>query len=266
MPARRSNQEARLFGLRYISAYLADLQRFGESDPEFLDQLLFQALVCRGTHKKRSQLGQDIFAIAMNGFARGGFFMEVGAHHSSQLSNSWLLEKEFGWSGILVEPNPVAHADLAAERSAKLVGKAAWHVSGRRLTFNAVADTALSTLKDIAPADQHDRSNFKAITVETITLDDILEQNGAPDVIHYISIDVEGAEIQVLDGLDIGKRDIRAFTIEFNHDKQRLRAYDDRLLAAGYLRVLESVSDFDAWYVKPPQYEEWRSRMALPEI
>lgn len=261
-----ANRESKLYGLRYITSYAHQLHQFGETDDDLLDQILFLGLMAKAGGKKKSQLGQDMFALAMNGFMRGGYFVEVGAHHSSQLSNTWLLEKEYGWQGLLLEPNPSAHEDLRVERSARLVPKAAWNRSGDRLTFNATADSALSMLADLKQTDKHDRSNFKALDVETITLDDACAQNGAPNTIHYISIDVEGAEVEVLDGLDLRKRDVRAFTIEFNHDEARLAAYDERLVAAGYRRVLDIVSDFDAWYVKAQHYEAWRNGIVFPGI
>ncbi len=60
----------------------------------------------------RSQLGQDIFALAANKFKRGGYFVEFGATNGIDLSNTYALEKEYGWKGILSEPATVWHEDL----------------------------------------------------------------------------------------------------------------------------------------------------------
>ena len=62
--------------------------------------------------KCKSQLGQEIFALIENDFKRDGFFVEFGATNGLELSNTHLLEKEFGWTGILAEPAKTWHEDL----------------------------------------------------------------------------------------------------------------------------------------------------------
>ena len=50
----------------------------------------------------RSQVRQDLFVISEFGFKRGGYFVEFGAQNSKDGSNSYMLEKKFGWQGIVV--------------------------------------------------------------------------------------------------------------------------------------------------------------------
>jgi hypothetical protein len=52
----------------------------------------------------KSQLGQDIFALFTSNFKTGGTFLEIGAADGITLSNSYILEKYFGWTGVLCEP------------------------------------------------------------------------------------------------------------------------------------------------------------------
>lgn len=262
MSAPAPNPEAKLYGLRYVLSYIQQLRAAGVEDRSFDDQTAFLALLSRFTSRHKSQLGQDVFALAMNGFRRQGYFVEVGAHHGEKLSNSWLLENEYGWIGLLIEPNPANHATLHA-RKAALVVKAAWKRSGERLVFHATKASGLSTLAGVTPGDLHDRSQFEAIEVETMTLDDILAEAGAPRVIDYLSIDVEGAETDVLDGLSLDRWDVRAMSLEHNNDKQRAAEFDRRLGSHGLVRVLEIVSDFDAYYTRPECMEAWR-RGSLP--
>ena len=47
-----------------------------------------------------SQAGQDLFVLEMLKKKRDGYFIEFGAYHSKSVSNTYLLESEYGWSGI----------------------------------------------------------------------------------------------------------------------------------------------------------------------
>lgn len=62
--------------------------------------------------KSKSQIRQDLFVLAELNFKTNGFFVEFGATNGIDLSNSHLMEKEFGWKGILAEPAKCWHKDL----------------------------------------------------------------------------------------------------------------------------------------------------------
>ena len=48
----------------------------------------------------KSQAGQDLFALEQTNYKEGGFFLEVGAYDSEKWSNTYVLEVDYGWSGI----------------------------------------------------------------------------------------------------------------------------------------------------------------------
>ena len=50
-----------------------------------------------------SQAGQDKFVLESLGHKRNGFYVEIGAYHSKEISNTYTLEKEYDWSGISFE-------------------------------------------------------------------------------------------------------------------------------------------------------------------
>ena len=54
--------------------------------------------------KSKSQLRQDLFVLSFLDFKTNGFFVEFGVTDGIELSNTYLMEKEFAWSSILAEP------------------------------------------------------------------------------------------------------------------------------------------------------------------
>lgn len=83
-----------------------------------------------------------------------------------------------------------------------------------------------------------------------MSLNDLLEQNNAPEVIDFISLDTEGSEFSILNGLDFDKYTFRVMSVEHNHEPQREDVHA-LLSSKGYTRVCQAVSRVDDWYVKP---------------
>ena len=62
--------------------------------------------------KSKSQLAQDIFVVANTTHKKNNFFVEFGATDGITISNTYLLEKELNWKGILIEPASIWHKNL----------------------------------------------------------------------------------------------------------------------------------------------------------
>lgn len=199
----------------------------------------------------RSQIRQDLFVLSQLSFKRGGFFVEFGATNGVDLSNSYLLEKEFGWKGILAEPARGWHADLKTNRSAAIETRCVWKLSGQQLSFNEVTDRELSTIQEFVRSDLHSnlRASSKSYSVETISLTDLLIENNAPKVIDYLSIDTEGSEFEILNAFDFDQFEFKVITCEHNYSYNREKVYN-LLTRHGYRRCFESLSQFDDWYIK----------------
>ena len=60
----------------------------------------------------KAQLHQDIFVLAEHDFKSSGYFVEFGATNGHDLSNTYLLETQFGWQGIVAEPAKSWHEAL----------------------------------------------------------------------------------------------------------------------------------------------------------
>src|SRR3979409_966312 len=74
-----------------------------------IEECRFLAYVLLSRHESKSQILQDLWVGYELNERRGGFFVEFGATNGVVNSNTWLLEKKYGWKGILAEPNPVWH-------------------------------------------------------------------------------------------------------------------------------------------------------------
>ena len=195
----------------------------------------------------KSQLSQDIFVLTYFNFKRDGYFDEFGATNGVDLSNTWLLEKEFGWKGILAEPSKNWHEELSNNRSCNIENKAVWIKSDETLTFLEATVPEISTIDDFRSIDSHSRKG-KIYEVETISLEDLLDKYDAPSVIDYLSIDTEGSELDILSNFDFEKYKFRVITVEHNFTENREKI--NRLLTSkGYKQVLESISAFDDWYI-----------------
>lgn len=208
-----------------------------------IDDMLYELLP-----KAHGQLLQDVACLMIHKMKKNGFFVEVGVGDGTKYSNSLLLERDFGWQGILAEPATMFHNSIKGSRSASLDQRAVSAVTGEMLTFEQ--DDSLGELSGLlglrVPRGKQTLSSYQ---VETVRFDDLLDDYNAPANIDYISIDTEGSEISVLKGLSLEKRRVWFFTIEHNFDRKRLAAYSKILEPYGYRRILPQLSGFDAWYI-----------------
>ncbi|MEI6334673.1 MAG: FkbM family methyltransferase [Methylococcaceae bacterium] len=200
--------------------------------------------------KKRSvsQLGQDIWVLQKTGFKNNGYFVEFGATDGVLLSNSWLLEKEFGWQGICAEPNPKFFEQLKINRNCHVSPACITGQSGKKIEF-ILAD-AYGGSQEYADDDQHSdkRSAYRAaghvVSLTGISLNDFLEHHKAPREIDYLSIDTEGSEFEILENFPFDQWNIRLLTIEHNFTERRA---DIRILMERHnYRCTEQ--QWDDWY------------------
>jgi FkbM family methyltransferase len=151
----------------------------------------------------------ELKAMYLGEIARG-YFVEVGANQPEDLSQTFSLEQK-GWTGVLVEPQPDLADALKRRRSAKVFAEACTsrRNSGSRMTLHlAGSHSSFDRNLNLAEVKPHG-----AIDVPTRTLDQILVDAGAQSV-DFISIDVEGHELDVLDGFDLERWRPRLILIE----------------------------------------------------
>lgn len=221
------------------------------------DETRFLAYVFAMRSRSRSQILQDLWVCFELEEKRNGFFVEFGATDGKTNSNTWLLEHQFGWSGILAEPNPYWHADLAAHRAAAVDHRCVYSTTGEKVSFIVTddSDPELSAIADHSDGDHFAelRSQSNQIKVETISLLDLLATHQAPDHIDYLSVDTEGSELEILSAFDFTRYRFSVLSVEQN---PRTGEAIDRLLAtAGYFRVFPALSQWDGWYVSAEMHD-----------
>ncbi len=196
-----------------------------------------------------AQLKQDIFALSELNFKRNGFFVEFGAADGYNLSNTWLLEKHFGWKGVLSEPAKCWHKRISVNRSSPVDRRCVWTETGATLEFKESGE--ISTISGFGEEDGHHTSRAGAIgyKVQTVSLNDLLLEHSAPNDPDFLSIDTEGSEFEILSHLDFKKYPFKVITCEHNYTTKREQIYK-LLTSSGYVRKYEEISLFDDWYVK----------------
>lgn len=195
-----------------------------------------------------AQLSQDLFVVLATASKRGGYFVEIGVGDGISLSNTALLEQRYGWTGILAEPNPNFHTAITNSRSAILDKRAVFSRSGDKLDFLCDNIGELSGILSTHSRTK-EKAGDKVIPVETVSLNDLLDQHQAPAVIDYMSIDTEGSELDIIAPLDFNRRRPMILTIEHNDNAAKVVKLKKLLEPKGYRHVLERFSQFDSWFV-----------------
>ena len=128
-----------------------------------------------------------------------GFYIDVGAQHPVQDSVSKAFY-ERGWRGIHVEATPAYAKLLREDRPDETVIEAALSNQHGSMTFYEIPETGIST-GDLKIAEGHRQKGypFTEINVTTLTLADVFALAGDREI-HWLKIDVEGMEKQVLEG------------------------------------------------------------------
>jgi len=199
--------------------------------------------------KTKAQLKQDLFVLLETNFKKNGFFVEFGATNGLDLSNTWLLEKEYGWNGILAEPAKAYHESIRKNRSCHIDEGCVWSESNSFIDFMECQSGELSTISKFKNLDFHKREESEIYKVKTISLNDLLKKYNAPKKIEYLSIDTEGSELEILNNFNFKEYEFGIITCEhnFNNNRQKIK---NLLFKNGYKQKYAGFSDFDDWYVK----------------
>jgi FkbM family methyltransferase len=195
-----------------------------------------------------SERHQDIFAQLLTQKFTKGFFVEFGACDGVAASNTFVLEKNFGWNGILAEPGRVWHKSLAENRTARIDKRCVTAFTGDNIEFNEGIDPKVSSTDS---SHKYLRQIKNTYTVETVSLMDLLIDHGAPRHIDFLSIDIEGGELVALENFDFSKYEFGFICIEQHDHLNTERDVVDILHNAGYKEIFPRSPD----RTKPPHMQ-----------
>jgi FkbM family methyltransferase len=198
----------------------------------------------------QAQHGEDRWLESHFADVKAGFFVEVGAYDGVVLSNTYLLES-LGWTGILVEPDVHKARKCRENRPACRVFECAAVATSdiEEVTFHAVDGGEVYSTAGELTEDQAKRLQTwglqpRRTTVRARTLDSMLEEV-APARVDFVSIDVEGGELEVLRGFDLARWRPRVVMVEVN-SRFRSSAIRDAFTRSGYV-YLTSISINDIY-------------------
>jgi FkbM family methyltransferase len=167
-----------------------------------------------------------------------GFYVDVGAFDGVYLSNSKIFE-DAGWDGICVEALP-QYADLCRDNRPRATVIAAAVVAGDRDTVELTADpTGLFTgqTSDTLTVAGHYKGwgfqepEWETVRVPAVTLNEVMDRKPRID---FLSLDIEGGEIDVLSTVDFERHRPRVLLLEANTEVERI-ALEETLAPVGYL-------------------------------
>jgi FkbM family methyltransferase len=200
--------------------------------------------ILRGGYTGLNRL--DLKLIAQISPQPAGYFVELGANDGIRQSNTYKLQKTFGWSGLLVEPSPTKFTECLRNRSfgnVPAIKCAACVPFGFNDKFVEIEESDLMSVAKGLNMSSHDAISHANLGAQFLadarlriqygaiarTLTSLLDDVQAPINFDLLSLDVEGNELAVLQGLDFKRYRPRWILVE-----ARSSEIEDYLIVYGY--------------------------------
>ncbi len=170
-----------------------------------------------------------------------GFYVDIGANHPV-IDSVTKHFYESGWRGVNVEPLPHLAEEVAADRPRDVNLRSAVGLEPGNLEFHHVVDNAgLSTFNEgLAAEYRSQHMTVNTIDVPVTTLAAIFDEHAPDRPVHFLKIDVEGFEHEVIQGADWQRHRPWIVVIEATTPEK----WEDQVLAADYLKVLDDGINF----------------------
>lgn len=183
----------------------------------------------------QGQAHQDLFVRMLHHEKKQGWFVEIGANHPVIASNTFLLEKDLGWKGLMIESDP-QYLPMYESTRPKSIG--------------VIGDAT------------------------TLDYSSLLREHSFPTMIDYLQVDLDADNSSTIQCLELLDRDVleqyKFGVVTFEHDIYRGDFYDTRkksreiLRKRGYIQIFSDVSvweherwcPFEDWYGHPDIIKE----------
>lgn len=212
-----------------------------------------------------AQNGEDVVLWRALRHVGRGAFVEIGGNDPTELSVSRAFYDR-GWHGVVVEPVAGYAAEFRRQRPRDVVVEAAITTAEGPITLHQIDGTGLSSLSEDVARHQRDSGwVIEDVEVSGRRLDSVLEENFTPgDAIHFMLVDVEGGEPDVIRSVDLTRWRPWVLVVEATEplsNRQTHESWEDMVLAAGYRFCLfDGLSRF---YVSP-DHEDLAPALSYP--
>ena len=160
-----------------------------------------------------SQAAQEQAVLSLLRYKKNGYFVDLASNDATYLSNTYILERDYQWEGLCIEPNPMYWYNLTHYRpDCQIVGAIIGQTTDDIINFRYGAKEHGGIVGD--EFDNSPRWKKESKQEYTISLQTILQRYQVPNIIDYLSLDVEGAEFYILKGFPFHLYKINVMTIE----------------------------------------------------
>lgn len=165
-------------------------------------------------------------------------FLELGGLDGIRHSNTHLLENKYMWNGLIIEPSPSLFLELKENRNVITENVLISNKYEKDVEFLYIEDkTKCIGLQGIMENYNkkhlnrcknelnNDSKFYNIIKMDTTTLQKICENYKIYNI-DYLSLDVEGSELKVLQGIDFNKINITLIGVEINYEEDKKAIFD----------------------------------------
>jgi FkbM family methyltransferase len=158
-----------------------------------------------------SQCGEDLivdFLLTLLGI-KNPTYLDIGAHHPYWLNNTYLFYKR-GLTGINIEPDPTLFKTLAKKRPRDInINKGVGFCKENNMgDFYIMSSRALNTFSKGEAERMSKSGTYKIVEkkqIELININDILSKYFSNKALDFLSLDVEGLDLNILKSMDFEK-------------------------------------------------------------
>jgi len=205
----------------------------------------FKMFLDQSSNYSYAQEGEDRILTRYFGDRKEGFYIDIGAHHPKLYSNTFLFYTR-GWHGVNIDAMPGSMNIFKQLRKRDINIEAAISNTKEELTFYTFSDPALNTFsKELAekrenPSKQHYLIGTKKIITQPLSeiLDKVIP---AHQKIDFLTIDIEGYDLNALQSLDFSKYSPELILVEVYSENLVEEPIDQFLQSKGYYLYSKAV-------------------------